>query len=228
MATPEAEGDEPVPIPDLSVLGKTVISGQVLSLQDFHKVAEDKALGNQIIQALEKTGLLKLCTYSFTGYIWKKLSKFCTKALPLTKNNKFKQKIGYGFVISEILITNGVNMRKGKKVACYKYLFRNHKTLRKKQIDSTSRATQSSDAPTAKAGQRRKRTSKVPEGGDSNEASYVVRSNANEEVVTSAMQITTTMSDVPNDEAAQMNSLPIQEELLEVMWKLLLILFKLK
>nr|GLL31532.1 uncharacterized protein LOC109181202 [Ipomoea trifida] len=213
MATPEAEGDEPVPIPDLSVLGKQVISGQVLSLQDFHKVAEDKALGNQIIQALEKTGLLKLCTYSFTGYIWKKLSKFCTKALPLTKNNKFKQKIGYGFVISEILITNGVNMRKGKKVACYKYLFRNHKTLRKKQIDSTSRATQSSDAPTAKAGQRRKRTSKVPEGGDSNEASYVVRSNANEEVVTSAMQITTTMSDVPNDEAAQMNSLPIQEEL---------------
>nr|GLL20339.1 uncharacterized protein LOC109193258 [Ipomoea trifida] len=308
----KAEGDEPVPIPDLSVLGKQVISGQVLSLQDFHKVAEDKALGNQIIQALEKTGLLKLCTYSFTGveirpsdikevfelpestldidnhafnhqdfwniirgvsmpeqpkfsgfkrdlkpefemlidilykcvdcktgsldeikpkkislinaiwqgiqfnwagYIWKKLSKFCTKALPLTKNNKFKQKIGYGFVISEILIRNGVNMRKGKKVACYKYLFRNHKTLRKKQIDSTSRATQSSDAPTAKAGQRRKRTSKVPEGGDSNEASYVVRSNANEEVVTSAMQITTTMSDVPNDEAAQMNSLPIQEEL---------------
>nr|GMC68975.1 hypothetical protein Iba_chr03aCG2290 [Ipomoea batatas] len=131
MATLEAEGDEPVPIPDLSVLGK-VISGQVLSLQDFHKVAEDKALGNQIIQALEKTGLLKLCTYSFTGHIWKKLSKFCTKALPLTKNNKFKQKIGYGFVISEILIRNGVNMRKGKKVACYKYLFRNHKTLRKK------------------------------------------------------------------------------------------------
>nr|GMD06183.1 dystroglycan-like [Ipomoea batatas] len=298
----EAEGDEPVPIPDLSVLEKQVISGQVLSLQDFHKVAEDKALGNQIIQALEKTDLLKLCTYSFTGveirpsdikevfelpestldidnhafnhqdfwniirgvsmpeqpkfsgfkrdlkpefemlidilykcvdcktgsldeikpkkislinaiwqgiqfnwagYIWKKLSKFCTKALPLTKNNKFKQKIGYGFVISEILIRNGVNMRKGKKVACYK----------KKQIDSTSRATQSSDAPTAKAGQRRKRTSKVPEGGDSNEVSYVVRSNANEEVVTSAMQTTTTMSNVPNDEAAQMNSLPIQEEL---------------
>nr|GLL35860.1 uncharacterized protein LOC109192376 [Ipomoea trifida] len=325
MATPEAEGDEPVPIPDLSVLGKQVISGQVLSLQDFHKVAEDKALGNQIIQALEKTGLLKLCTYSFTGifdedaaefylnssvkngfisstvngvgveirpsdikevfelpestldidnhafnhqdfwniirgvsmpeqpkfsgfkrdlkpefemlidilykcvdcktgsldeikpkkislinaiwqgiqfnwagYIWKKLSKFCTKALPLTKNNKFKQKIGYGFVISEILIRNGVNMRKGKKVACYKYLFRNHKTLRKKQIDSTSRATQSSDAPTTKAGQRGKEH---------------LRSNANEEVVTSAMQITTTMSDVPNDEAAQMNSLPIQEEL---------------
>nr|GMC89380.1 hypothetical protein Iba_chr04eCG18820 [Ipomoea batatas] len=91
---------------------------------------------------------------------------------------------------------------------------------------------QSFDAPTAKAGQRRKRKSKVPEGGDSNEASYVVRSNVNEEVVTSAMQITTTMPDVlvneevvtsamqitttmhdvPNDEAAQMNSLPIQEE----------------
>nr|GLL37484.1 uncharacterized protein LOC109192376 [Ipomoea trifida] len=214
MATPEAEGDEPVLMPDLSVWRKQVISGLVLSLQDFHKVAEDKALGNQIIQALEKTGLLKLCTYSFRGYIWKKLTKFCTKALSLTKNNKFKQKIGYGFVISEILIRNGVNMRKGKRVACYKYLFRNHKTLRKKQIDSISRATQSSDAPIAKAGQRKKRKSKVLEGGGSNEASYVVRSNANEEVVTSAMQITITMPHVPNDEAAQLDSssLPIQEE----------------
>nr|GMC95540.1 hypothetical protein Iba_chr05cCG9550 [Ipomoea batatas] len=92
------------------------------------------------------------------------------------------------------------------------WLKRHRSPFSSSELSLSELELESSDAPTAKAGQRRKRKSKVHEGSDSNEASYVVKSNANEEVVTSAMQITTTMPHVPNDEAAQMNSLPIQEE----------------
>nr|GMD07276.1 protein FAR1-RELATED SEQUENCE 5-like [Ipomoea batatas] len=62
-----AEEQEILEKPTLAQLAKQTHTRQILHVPDFLNAVDNKILGNQIIQALENNGILRLCTYPFSG-----------------------------------------------------------------------------------------------------------------------------------------------------------------
>nr|GMC75292.1 dystroglycan-like [Ipomoea batatas] len=62
-----AEEQENLEKSTLAHLAKQTHTGQILHVLDFLNVVDGKILGNQIIQALGNNGILRLCTYPFSG-----------------------------------------------------------------------------------------------------------------------------------------------------------------
>nr|GME05112.1 dystroglycan-like [Ipomoea batatas] len=73
-----AEEQENLEKPTLAHLAKQTHTGQILHVpdSDFLNVVDDKILGNQIIQALGNSGILRLCTYPFSGIYEEDVAEF--------------------------------------------------------------------------------------------------------------------------------------------------------